>query len=228
MMWTLKRYSLEMPRAAGTEHGSRRWGRSGPALVLLALSACSSTSFVSTWKTPGATPVDLRGSKVVASVIVKSESARRVAEDRLAHEISARGALGIALYRLVPDAETDEAVVRGVLEREGVKGLVSLRPIDVQQQLVAEPVPHADPLYGGYWGGYHSYGWNHPWDGAAFSTRVDTVVSIETLVYSLPQNKLLWGGQSKTTNPNAVDELVAEVARAAAKELENEGLIARK
>jgi hypothetical protein len=109
-----------------------------------------------------------------------------------------------------------------------VKGLVSLRPIDVQQRLVAEPVPHADPLYGGYFGGYYAYGWNHPWDGAAVSTRVDTVVSIETLVYSLPQNKLLWGGQSKTTNPNAVDELVAEVAQAAAKELENAGLIARK
>jgi hypothetical protein len=224
MMWTLQRYSIETRRAAGP----RRWEPNGPALALLALCACSSTSFVSTWKTPGAAPVDLRGSKVVASVMVKSESARRVAEDRLAHEISARGALGIALYRLVPDVEADEAVVRGVLEREGVRGLVSLRPIDVQQQLVAQPVPHADPLYGGYWGGYHAYGWNHPWDGAAVSTRVDTVVSIETLVYSLPQNKLLWGGQSKTTNPNDVDELVAEVARAAAKELEDEGLIARK
>jgi hypothetical protein len=224
MMWTLQRYSLETRRTAGPE----RCDVNGPALALLALCACSSTSFVSTWKTPGATPVDLRGSKVVASVMVKSESARRVAEDRLAHEISARGAHGIALYRLVPNAETDEAVVRSVLEREGVKGLVSLRPIDVQQRLVAEPVPHADPLYGGYFGGYYAYGWNHPWDGAAVSTRVDTVVSIETLVYSLPQNRLLWGGQSKTTNPNDVDELVAEVAHAAAKELENEGLIARK
>jgi hypothetical protein len=211
MTWTLKCYS-----------------QNGRALALLALSACSSTYFVSTWKPPGAAPVDLRGSKVVASVLMKSEPARRVAEDQLAHEISARGALGIALYRLVPNAAEDEAVVRGVLEREGVKGLVSLRPIDVQEHLVAQPVPHADPLYGGYWGGYHAYGWNDPWDGSAVSTRVDTVVSIETLVYSLPQNKLLWGGQSKTTNPNAVDELVAEVAQAAAKELENEGLIARK
>jgi hypothetical protein len=226
-MWTLKRYSLEMPRALGIEPGRARWNLSGPALALVLLSACSSTSFVSTWKTPGATPVDFRGSKVVAAVMVKSESARRVAEDRLAHEISSRGALGIALYRLVPEAETDEAVVRGVLEREGVKGLVSLRPIDVHQQLVAEPVP-ADPLYGGFWNGYYAYGWNHPWDGTAVSTRVETVVSIETLVYSLQQNMLLWGGQSKTTNPNDVDELVAEVARAAAKELENEGLIARR
>ncbi len=103
-MWTLKRYSHETPRAAGLEQGARRWGHEGPALALLALCACSSTSFVSTWKTPGATPVDLRGSKVVARVMVKSESARRVAEDRLAHEISARGAPGIPSYRLIPDA----------------------------------------------------------------------------------------------------------------------------
>jgi hypothetical protein len=226
MMWTLKRYSLETPHALRFEHGRTRRSQNGPALALVLLGACSSTSFVSTWKTPGATPVDLRGSKVVAAVMIKSESARRVAEDRLAHEISSRGALGIALYRLVPDPETDEAVVRSVLEREGVKGLVSLRPIDVHQQLVAEPAPTGP--HGGYWGGYYAYGWNHPWDAATVSTRVDTVVSIETLVYSLPQNKLLWGGQSKTTNPNDVDELVAEVAHAAAKELENEGLIARR
>ena len=63
MMWTLQRYSLGTRRAAG----SGRWQENGPLLALLALCACSSTSFVSTWKTPGATPVDLRGSKVVAS-----------------------------------------------------------------------------------------------------------------------------------------------------------------
>lgn len=228
MTWTLQRYSFQTPQVGGSEYHPRAWDHYGPALVLLALCACSSTSFVSTWKPPGATPVDLRGTKVVASVMMRSESARRSAEDRLAHEISARGAHGIAMYRLIPNAAADEAVVRSVLEREGVNGLVSLRPVDVQQELVVQPVPHSDPLYGGYWGGYYSYGWNHPWDGAAVSARVDTIVSIETLIYSLPQNKLLWGGQSKTTNPIDVDELVTEVAHAAAKELENEGLIARK
>jgi hypothetical protein len=50
-------------------------------------------------------------------------------------------------------------------------------------------------------------------------------VSVETLVYSLKQNKLVWAGQSQTTNPNNVDSFVREVATAAAQELRKHGLI---
>ena len=80
-------------------------------------------------------------------------------------------------------------------------------------------------MYGGYWGGYSRSGWGHPY---SVDVRVDTTVSIETLVYLLPQNKLLWGGQSKTTNPENIDQLVAEVATAAANEIERAGLIVKR
>ena len=58
-----------------------------------------------------------------------------------------------------------------------------------------------------------------------WDVRTDTVVTVETLVYSLKQHKLVWGGQSRTTNPNKVDDFVSEVAMTAAKELRKEGLI---
>jgi hypothetical protein len=50
-------------------------------------------------------------------------------------------------------------------------------------------------------------------------------VVVETRVYSLKQNKLVWGGQSKTTNPKNVDALVRKLAAAAAKELKDLGLV---
>ena len=52
--------------------------------------------------------------------------------------------------------------------------------------------------YGGFYGGFYGYGW-----GAAYSPgylRTDTIVHVETLVYDLNQNKLVWAGQSKTRN----------------------------
>ena len=55
--------------------------------------------------------------------------------------------------------------------------------------------------------------------------RTDTIVIVETLVYSLGQNKLVWGGQSKTTNPASVDRLIANAAKQVADELERQGLI---
>jgi hypothetical protein len=179
---------------------------------------------VSTWKAPDAQPVDARGSKAIAIVMAQSDVMRRTGEDRLAYEISARGAQGVAMYRLLPGAESmDDAQARSALERENVKLAVVMRPVNVQKEMVVNS--YAGPTYGGYWGGYHRYGWSHSY---GVDVRVDTIVSIETLVYSMPENKLLWGGQSKTTNPENIDQLVADVAAAAADELEHAGLIVQR
>jgi hypothetical protein len=211
------------PEALGAVRAERRTlpgvvARASLAFTLLWLVGCSSTSFVSTWRAPDATVIDTRGARVAAVVMMQGEASRRAAEDRLAAEISARGAQGIASYRLLPTQPVmDEAQARQVLEREQIKGVVVLRPVNVQQKLVAE-----DPMYGGYWGGYYGYGWGHSY---GTELRTDTIVSIETLIYSLEQNKLIWGGQSKTTNPQNVDQLVSEIAAAAADELKREGLV---
>ena len=55
--------------------------------------------------------------------------------------------------------------------------------------------------------------------------QTNTMVSIETLVYSLEQNKLVWGGQSRTTNPSNVEDLIAELSDEVAGELEKQGLL---
>jgi hypothetical protein len=52
-------------------------------------------------------------------------------------------------------------------------------------------------------------------------------VSIETLIYSLNNDKLLWAGTSRTSNPAGLSSLVDEVADAVAREVVKEGLIAR-
>ena len=62
-----------------------------------------------------------------------------------------------------------------------------------------------------------------PWYGVQVHTN--TVVSVETLVYSLRQNMLVWGGQSTMTNPGSVDRLVHDTAQKVTKELERLGLL---
>lgn len=197
------------------------------ALTFSVLCGCSSTSFVATWKAPNMTPIEREGSRVAAVVMVKNETMRRAAEDRLASEISSRGAQGIAMYRLVLETgmPSDEPKVRAMLESQHIAGVVVMRPISIETEWVATPSTYGDPYHSGYWGGYYGYGWGHPYGDV--EVHANKIVSIETLLYSLPQNKLLWGGQSKTTNPQNVDDLVAEVAEAAARELEYDGVIAK-
>jgi hypothetical protein len=191
----------------------------------VALSACASNGFVSSWQAPDAAPLQVSGSKVAAVAMMRNESSRRAAEDALARELTARGAMGVPLYTILPDASPDnEAAVRAALEQQGFAGVVSMRPVDKETEVVSTPAPYAGPHYGGFWGGYYGYGWGAAW-GTSADIRTNTIVSVETLVYSLRQNKLVWGGESKTTNPSSVDRLVQDTAEKAAKELQRRGLI---
>ncbi len=197
-------------------------------MVALTLSGCAST-FISSWKAPDATLLEVSGAKVVAVAMMKDETSRRIAEDSLAREISAHGAQGVALYALLPGANAaNEAVTREALAKAGVQGVVVVRPINVEKEVEITPITMFEPAYRGFWGGYYNYGWGAPWVRpvtVGTDVRTKTVVYVETLVYSLVQNKLVWSGQSKTTNPPGVDKFVKKLATAAAAELDKQGLI---
>lgn len=199
------------------------------AIVLtgcVTLFACASSPFVSSWKAPDATPLELRGSKVAAVVMMKNQASRRAAEDALAREITARGAQGVPMYTILPDSQPQsEAAARAALEQAGVAGAVVMRPVGVEKEVSSTPVSYAGPMYAGYYGGYYGHGWGASYGTMGGEIRTDTIVVVETLIYSLKQNKLVWGGQSRTTNPKNVDQLVKKLAAAAATELEKQGLI---
>jgi hypothetical protein len=206
-----------------------RISRCGTILASVMLSACATTSFVSTWKAPDATALQLKGAKVAAVVMISNEAARRAAEDALAREITAHGAQGVAMYTIQPEARpNNEQAVRAAVEGAGVAGAVVMRPVGKEKEVSATPVAYGGPTYGGYWGGYYGYGWGSPYAYGGTEIRTDTIVSIETLVYSLRQNKLVWAGQSRTTNPTGVDQLVKETSAAVALELQKQGLIPKK
>jgi hypothetical protein len=186
--------------------------------------ACATTTFQSTWKAPDAQPVVLSGQKVVAFVLTRNAASRRAAEDALAREITAGGAQGVPSYTLIADAgATDEAKAKAQVEGAGATGVVVMRPVDTSKEVVATST-YAGPAYGPYWGGYYGYGWGGAWGGGV-DIRTNTIVTVETLVYSMPQNKLIWAGQSNTTNPSKVDAFVRELATAARREMVKAGLL---
>src|SRR5689334_14643435 len=135
--------------------------------ALALMSACASSGFVSSWKAPDATPLQVKGSKVGAVVMLQDETSRRVAEDALAREINARGAQGIPGYTVMPDSRpATEAEARAAFENAGVQGIVVMRPVSVDKEVVSTPVApvtYLGPAYRSYWGGYYAYGSDRLW-----------------------------------------------------------------
>jgi hypothetical protein len=200
-----------------------------PAVV--ALAACATTTYKSTWGNPDAKAASFAGKRVAAVVITKNESARRAAEDALARQITARGAVGVPSYTLIPtDRAKDKEEAKAKLAAAGVEGIVAMRVVGKDKQLdyapgMAVPVGYwGGPYYGAGWGGYWGYGWGMAYDPGYL--REDTIVTVETLVYSIPQNKLLWAGMSDTTNPSKVDSFVEQLSAGAAREMSKAGLLA--
>jgi hypothetical protein len=184
------------------------------------LMSCATTEFVSTWKAPDAQSLKNEGSKVATVVLARSDDTRRSAEDDLARELTRRGAQGIPAYTLIEDeAMHDEAKARHALEMAGVAIIVVMLPTSTREV-------SANPMTGAtYWsGGYYSYGWQAAYSPGT-SIRTDTIVYIQTSVYSMKQNKLVWSGQSRTANPNSLASLLKEVIQAVGEEMKKEGLI---
>ena len=207
----------------------------GAASLALLLAGCATTTFTSIWKAPDAKPLHFQaGDKVVAMVLAKSTSLRRSGEANLADELDKRGLKGVPAYTLLSDDEIkDEAKAKAAIEASGAVSVIVLRPQGQEQKVSSTPPTYygpsyyGSPYYNGFWGGgYYGHGWSGAYDPGTI--RTDTYVSIETVIYDLRQNKLVWAGQTKTMNPSDVESFVGELADAVSRELRASGMVARK
>lgn len=191
----------------------------------LCLSACGSTTFTSTWKAPDAQRVDPVGKNIAALVIYGDKKRRRDAEVYLSQELTLRGARGVAAYTLIGFDNPKVDYARERFKEAGVEGVVVMRLIAHDQTVIVDPGGFSGTAYTSFGSYYSSYG-----VGMSYSTgsvQTDTVVTIETLIYSLKQDKLLWAGTSRSSNPEGLQGLITEVADGVASEVAKAGLVAR-
>ena len=196
------------------------------AAAMMATFACASTTFNSSWKAPEAGPLNFKGKKVAALVMSQDESMRYGSEDALAREITARGAVGMPAYTVIPkEVIKDKEKAKEFLEKAGVQGVVAMRVVGKDQQITSSPGTYwGSTYYATFWGGgYYGSGWAGVYDPGYL--RTDTFVMVETLVYSLDQNKLVWAGQTQTKNPTEVRPFIQDLASKVAAELKKQGLI---
>ncbi len=197
-------------------------------LLVSGLTACGgATRFASTWVDPAARPTNWDGQKVAAFVLSPRESIRLGAEESLARELTSRGAQGIAGHTIVPKEVTeDQDKVKELLSSAGVVGAVVMRVVGQKQEISSSPgmISYTGSYYPSFYG-YWGYGWTAMYQPGQI--RSDTIVSIETLLYSIQEDKLLWAGLSKTTNPENIPKFINELVNEAGKEIRKTGLVER-
>lgn len=195
----------------------------GIGTVLCAVTlAAADVKFTSTWKSMDAGTVSFVGKKVAALVITQDDSLRVSGEEALVRELTPRGLQMVATYRIVPKPELDKAEKAKVwYDQAGVDGVIAVRPISADKVRTYTPGTWTSPYYSSFWS-YYPYAW-----GAYYTpgtSREDTVVVVETLIFSVSRNALLWAGVSETKNPKQLQQFVKDMVTATVKEMQKQGL----
>ena len=193
------------------------------ATTITAVSLLSAApKFTSVWKSPDAASVTFAGKKVAALVITQDDSLRVSGEESLVRELTARGLQSVATYRIVPKEELknpDHA--KGWFEKSSVDGVVAMRPVSKDKRTTYNPGVWMNPYYSTFWG-YYGYGWGSLYTPGSFEQ--DTIVVVETTIYSVPRDKLLWAAVSETKNPKDLQRFVQDLVKESVKALHEQGL----
>ena len=204
-----------------------------PVMALLAACATTSTSeLVSVSRDP-----DMAGksyAKVFVMALAKTEDRRRIVEDAVVARLQDKGVEAIASHSKIAKLDLGDekalrdAAVKAVKETGADAALVGTllkeekRTEHAAPQVTQSPVP-TSPYFMGY-GAYMGYGYQ------TIVTPGELVevheYFLQTTLYDTSNEKPVWRAQSKTLNPDNIDQAVADVADMLADRLALDGVLA--
>jgi len=186
------------------------------------MSCGASTSLTNSWRDPSVTG-PLEFNKVLVVMVTKDGATRRTVEDDIAQRITAkRNVEAVPSYTILMESDLRNAEhAKQIVEQAGFDGAVALRIVGVDKETTYVPGTYPSPYYN-FWG-YYDYAWPAVYDPGYMQT--DTIVNIETMVYSIKDGKLVWTGTTETFNPSDLDDLVEGIGATVSAEMTKQGLL---
>ena len=192
-------------------------------LVASSFASCSpATQIEKSWTEPGATVTGGPENKALVVALVKDESSRRIIEDELVKRLNASA---VASYKIItPELmkAANEDVLNQQIKSGGFTHILVMRLADVEKETSYVPGNTNMGYYGGY-GRYYGYGAGFYSSPGYYQT--DKNYFIETTIYSINPDKLLWTGTTKTVNPSKINKAVNEIADVITAQMKKDGFL---
>ncbi|ABQ06458.1 MULTISPECIES: hypothetical protein [Flavobacterium] len=200
-------------------------------IVILSLSSCgSNTTIVNSWRDPKITVAQEHFKKVLVVALVKDEASRRIAENRIA----ASNPIFKTSYQYLNETTkqlTQEQKLK-ILQDENFDGVVTMRLVSTEKETTYVPGSYTGMYYGGFDGlysGMYGYGFGN-WYGMYSPAFYDpgyyqetTYYMVETNIFSLKENKLIWTGTTRSDYVTDVGQTVDAIMQAVVKEMRKDG-----
>lgn len=205
-------------------------------LVILVFCSCgSNTSIVSSWRDPKITVAQEEFKKVLVVALVKDEASRRITENRIA----ASNTIFRTSYQYLNETTsnlTKEQKLK-ILQDENFDGVITMRLVSTEKETNYVPGTYTGMYYGGFDGmytGMYGYGFGN-WYGMYSPTFYDpgyyqetTSYMVETNIFSLKDNKLIWTGTTKSDYVTDIGQTVDAIMQAVVAEMRKDGSLPKK
>ena len=179
--------------------------------ILLLIACGPSTKITKSWTDPSFTPSAAQSyKKILVMGLLKDESTRRIAEDKMVAAF--KNVTAVPSYSYLQPSDTVRSIVEDRLKKDGFDGVVIMRLADVDKSVSYVP--------GTSYGGWYGYRYASPG-----YYQEDKTFYVETNFYSLPDAKLLWSGTTSSLNPNKLDRTLDDIIATLKGQLQKEKLI---
>ncbi len=190
-------------------------------LIVATLAGCSSTEVVKTWQEPSASIKMEPGNKTLVIAMVKDETSRRVIEDQLVKRMKENAIASYSFLTTETLKTADPAALTQKLKDDKYNYVLLMRLADVEKDTYY--VPGTTTAYYGGYRRYYGYGAGMYTNPGYYTT--DKNYFVETTVFSVEPDKLIWTGTTKTVNPTKLEKTVNEIADVVTDKMMKEGFL---
>jgi hypothetical protein len=192
-------------------------------MVLIFLSGCTSTKITSSWSEQDKQVIIKNLKKVLVVALFKDETSRRKAEDEMVSYMNGKGVVSYDYLDKNISTQNEDAI-RDKIKADGFDGAITMRLVDVDKQKEYTPRNFSSyPSYYRNFSGYYYHNWAY--NSTPGYTTTTTTFTVETNVFSIKEDKIIWTGLTKTTNPEGVEKMTKEITKVVYRKMVQKGFV---
>jgi hypothetical protein len=158
--------------------------------------------------------------------ISEEDHNRRLFEEHFANELKAAGAEASVSFTLLPDAadinrETGAAAIKG----KDIDAVIVTHLVAVEEKTVYRDNMEYRPTYSHYNGLYDYYPYVRGYVHQPGYYTTHEIVKLETSLYEVKSEQLVWSAQSQTFAPETAVEVIEDLVKVVIRDLKEKGLI---
>jgi hypothetical protein len=200
------------------------------SLFLIFLSSCAPTRLTDAWKDTSYTGGALKSVMVLG--VSDNLRNRKMFEEVFSKQFENHGVEAVASFEAIPkdvklnkeNIKSHKEIIKAAALERGVEAILVTHLVAVEEKAVYHP-PTYDPFPNTYhhMGSYYVGIYDYTHTPGYYSQH--KYVSLESNLYGISTEKLIWSASSETVDPKSVNEIIESLCQEVMKSLRKNGLI---